>query len=199
MCYCGPYLVYELLHPLHGVVSLQQRSHSHEPFIAALLFHFLFLFLLLLASSPFIFIYSSVLVALWDGLPRQETVISLEWTGRRHFLIFGQRAPTFSFHRHFIFWWIKEVKCDWKTEVAIFNLDLIIHDAHVVHTIIIDPSLYDPALNMQMRVNMTIEAPWRFIIYHLLTRDVQQTNCGIRVHVVLSLHPVMHQVVVTNL
>lgn len=101
VCYCGPYLVYELLHPLHGVVSLQQRGHSHEPFIAALLFHFLFL--LLFASSPFIFIYSSVLVALWDGLPRQETVISLGWTGRRHFLIFGQRAQTFSFFKHFFF------------------------------------------------------------------------------------------------
>lgn len=32
---CVHYLVYKLLHPLHGVVSLQQSRHSHEAFVAA--------------------------------------------------------------------------------------------------------------------------------------------------------------------
>ena len=97
--------MYELLHPLHGVVRLQQRSHSHETFIAALLFHFLFL--LLLASSPFIFIYSSVLVALWDGLPRQETDVSLGWTGWRHFLIFWTKSTNVFLFRAFKFLMVK--------------------------------------------------------------------------------------------
>lgn len=59
-----PHLVYKLLHPLHGMVSLQQRSHSHETFITALLI--LLLLLLFFSSSVIFFIYSFLLVALWD-------------------------------------------------------------------------------------------------------------------------------------
>lgn len=66
-CCCGHvcYLVYELLHPLHGVMSLQQRSHPHETLIAAPL---VFSLLLFSSSSVVIFIFSSVLFTLWDTL-----------------------------------------------------------------------------------------------------------------------------------
>lgn len=130
----------------------------------------------------------------WSAKTRNSHIVRMDRTETfSHF--WTKSTNVFLFQAFFFFWWIKEVKCDWKTAVATFNLNLIIHDAHVVHTIIIDPSLYNPALNMQMRFNKTIEVPWRFIIYHLLTRDVQQTNCGIQAHVVLSLRPVMHHVV----
>lgn len=60
-----PHLVYKLLHPLHGMVSLQQRSHPHETFVAAPLFLF-FLLLLSFFSSVILFVFSSLLVLLWD-------------------------------------------------------------------------------------------------------------------------------------
>lgn len=74
VCVCVSYLVYKLLHPLHGMVSLQQRSHSHETFIAVPVILFLFLFLLLLPfpSSVILFVYSSVLIALRDALTREN-------------------------------------------------------------------------------------------------------------------------------
>lgn len=57
------YLVDKLLHLLHGVVSLQQRRHSHETFVAAPVL----LFLLLLFPIIF-FVYASVF---WDVLTKQ--------------------------------------------------------------------------------------------------------------------------------
>lgn len=57
------YLVYKLLHLLHGMVSLQQRRHSHETFVAATVILFLLLLLVIF------FVYSSVL---WDVLTRRE-------------------------------------------------------------------------------------------------------------------------------
>lgn len=62
---CGaPYLMYKLLHLFHGVVSLQQRRHSHETFVAAPVILFL-----LLLFAVILFVYSRVL---WDVLRRQE-------------------------------------------------------------------------------------------------------------------------------
>lgn len=78
------YLVYKLLHPLHGVVSLQQWSHPHETFITAPVI--LFLLLLSFLSSVILFVYSSVLVALRDTLRGEKTdiigAVGLEMTGR---------------------------------------------------------------------------------------------------------------------
>lgn len=60
-----PHLVYKLLHPLHGMMSLQQRSYSHETFIAAPI---IFLLLLLFHSFTSIILstFSSVIIALCD-------------------------------------------------------------------------------------------------------------------------------------
>lgn len=67
------YLVYKLLHLLHGVVSLQQRRHSHEAFVAAPVVLFLLLLVIL-------FVYSSVI---WDVLRRREKQTLLTTTGSR--------------------------------------------------------------------------------------------------------------------
>lgn len=71
------YLVYELLHPLHGMVSLQERSHSHETFITALLILFLLPLLLLLSFSPSVvlLVYSSVVIAVRDTLTGEEDTV----------------------------------------------------------------------------------------------------------------------------
>lgn len=66
------YLVYKLLHLLHGVVSLQQRCHSHETFIAATVILFLLLFF-----PVVVVVFSSVLR---DILTRQE---KQTWFGTR--------------------------------------------------------------------------------------------------------------------
>lgn len=70
-----PYLVYKLLHLLHGVVSLQQRRHSHEAFVAAPVVLFLLLLVIL-------FVYSSVV---WDVLRRREKQTPLTTTGTTRF------------------------------------------------------------------------------------------------------------------
>lgn len=62
------YLVYKLLHPLHGMVSLQQRCHSHETFITVPVI----LFLLVFSSSVVLFVYFFI-ITLWDTLTGEKS------------------------------------------------------------------------------------------------------------------------------
>lgn len=67
------HLVDKLLHLLHGVVSLQQRRHSHEAFVTAPAILFL-----LLLFPVILFVYSRVL---WDVLTRWEKQTLLRTRG----------------------------------------------------------------------------------------------------------------------
>lgn len=68
--FCFLHLVYKLLHPLHGVVCLQEWSHSHEAFITVPLILLLLLRFLFFSSSVILFAYPFLVVALWDALQR---------------------------------------------------------------------------------------------------------------------------------
>lgn len=81
------YLVYKLLHLLHGVVSLQQRRHSHETFIAATVILFLLLFF-----PVIVVVFSPVLR---DVLTRQEKQTRLGRRGSGGLICTEQRVTAY--------------------------------------------------------------------------------------------------------
>lgn len=73
--------MYKLLHPFHGVVSLQQRSSCHEAFVAASL---ILTLIPLLSSSVILF------MALGDRL-KQDRQTTLDWIHAKIYRHFFER------------------------------------------------------------------------------------------------------------